>query len=353
MPTLAGPWIGSGTVKGRLLCGYVRTYSADHTTATFAGTLYIEFNYSTYDSTNSWAVSGDDGSHSGSNLNVNLSSGGQVAFYTFSFTKAGDGVIGASVSGINAVNATVSESFTMDVGVLAPFMVNSNYAAQLITANGFGITGINASGNGNVINGTQLEWNTAAAESGSTLVTASGYVNIQGITGLKRATLHYFRVRVKTLAYGYGAWGAWKSFTTLSTVPGVPNTTWTIDSIDQTSAAIGANTVADNGGLPLTGWDVQYNTSETDVGSVTITTADPVLAGPLTLLIPGTTYSVRLRAKNANGYGAYSAWKTFITLPGVYVLVGGVWKNAVPYVNVASVWKPAVRYVKVNGIWQQ
>jgi len=351
--TLAGPWIGSGTVKARLLCGYTRSYNAEHTVANFSGTLYIEFNYSVWDSTNSWAMSGDGGSKSGSNMDISLNSGGQVAFATFACSEARDASIAGSVASINAVGATVSETFSLDAGPLAPFMNNSNYVAINIGPNQFDTSGLSGSGNGSALTNTQLEYNTVASESGATLITAGSYTNIARIGGLKRATLYYFRMRVANAAYGWGAWGAWKSFTTLSTVPGEPDVGWTMGAINQTSLDIVGNHVSDDGGLLITDWDVQYNLTADATGATTVTTSSATLAGPVTGLIPGTEYFMRLRAKNSLGWGPYSAWKSSTTLPGVFVRVAGVWVNAVPYIKANDVWVPAVRYVKVGGVWKQ
>jgi hypothetical protein len=346
--------MGSGSNKGRILCLYTRSYTAGQLAAVFNGTLWLEGNQSVSDAVNSWAVSGDDGSHTGTNLNVSFGSGGGTKqFYAFSVQKSGDVYIAGSVAAVQAFGDTIVEGFTLPAGALAPYLLNSNYTAVAITATSMTTSSLAASGNASALNGTQIEYNTAASSSGSTIKTATSYTNMT-VTGLKRGTLYYFRMRVRNVDYGYGAWGTWRAFRTLTTVPGAPDATWLIDNIDQTSAAISANTVADDGAVALDGWDVQYNTTETDVGATTVTTTSGVLAGPLVGLIPGTAYSVRIRAKNSNGYGPYSAWKVFTTLPGVYVKPDTEWKNAIPYVNPDGLgWRPAVRYVNVDGVWKQ
>lgn len=71
----------------------------------------------------------------------------------------------------------------------------------------------------------------------------------------------------------------------------------------------------------------------------------------MTGLIPGQYYAAWARGRNAVGWGPWSAGRSFYTLAGCHVKVGGVWVTAVPYVKVDGIWVPAVPYVKVAGVW--
>jgi hypothetical protein len=71
----------------------------------------------------------------------------------------------------------------------------------------------------------------------------------------------------------------------------------------------------------------------------------------VTGLTPGGTYYVWSRYRNSLGWGAWSASTRVDLVAGAMVLVGGVWKRAVPYVRVGGVWKLAEPWVKNAGTW--
>lgn len=349
MPTLNGPWEGT-PYQARIYCTYSVSYTADHTQAIYDIDFGIEFEGSVSDSSNSWAVSGDCGSASGDNVTYSIPSGGGKKIFRAneSAQKYGDASVAASVSGINAIGSvTVNGSFTLDSGALAPYFTDSVYSASSITATGATIGTWAAAANGGTLNNVQIQRNTSASETGATTITKGSYGTTHALTGLTRATTYYVRVRVANSTYGYGAWGPWVSFTTASTAPGVPGTGWYFSAYGQTDFTIAGNTVADNGGSAVTGWETQYSTSaDPSAGSV----VSGLSVGSLNA---GTVYYARIRAINAIGAGAWSDVKAVTTLPGVMINVGGVWKTAIPYVNVNGVWKPATRFVNVGGVWKQ
>ena len=155
-------------------------------------------------------------------------------------------------------------------------------------------------------------------------------------------------MRFSNSTFGYGVYGGWTAFTTGSGLPGAPSEAWAFSNIAQDGAGIVGNSVASTGGSAITNWDVEYNTAANSTGSTVLTTAHPTV-GPLVGLLAGTTYYARIRAKNVNGYGAYSSWHSFTTLSSALVNVAGVWKEATVYVNVAGVWKVATRYVAIDN----
>lgn len=108
-----------------------------------------------------------------------------------------------------------------------------------------------------------------------------------------------------------------------------------------------------NGGV-IDNTQVGYNTSQSDTGALYIQKGSfgdgDILVSPIN---PGTLYYFKMRLHNTGyGWGPWTAWKTATTLPGVYIKVNGVWKNAIPYVKAGGVWKQAVRYVKTSGVWK-
>lgn len=350
MATLYGAWQGS-PYQARIYCTYTVSYTADHTQAIYAISFGVEFEGSVSDSVNTWAVSGDCGAASGSNVAYSIPSGGGTKIFRSgeSAQKYGNASVAAQIDNVGAVgDGVISGSFTLASGALAPYFTSTGYGVRNVTPTGFTSTGIAANGNGGTLNGTQMEVNTSASDTGALYFTMGSWTDAIA-TGLTPNTLYYYRIRVRNSTYGYGAWGPWKTVTTLSGVPGAPVTTWFFGDIDQNSAGIGGNTVTDTGGSALTYWDTEYNTAPNSTGSTVLTTPVP-FAGPITGLNAGTTYYARIRAKNVNGAGAWSDWKSFSTLESGWVNVPGVgWRPSAAYICTApGVWKLAERYVAVS-----
>lgn len=97
---------------------------------------------------------------------------------------------------------------------------------------------------------------------------------------------------------------------------------------------------------------VQYNTSQSTSGAQS-RSAGSWADVPVTGLNPGTKYYYRMRVSNTEyGWGPWTTWKNFTTLPGVFVRVSGTHRTAVPYVKVSGTWRQAQRFVKVSGTWR-
>ena len=350
MTTIYGSWQGSG-YQARIYCVYTVSYTADHTQAIYAISFGVEFGASISDSVNGWAVSGDCGSATGSNIAYSIPSGGGSKIFRSgeSAQKYGDATVAGSINNVEGVGGgTIVSSFTLDSGPLAPYFTDGVYNADTITSTSARIVGYAATGNGGTLNNIQVQYNTTASATGASTYTKGSYA-APTISGLTPNTTYYARIRVANNTYGYGPWGAWISFNTLSGLPGAPLTTWFFGDIDQSSAGIGGNNVADNGGSALTEWDTEYNTAANSTGSTVLTTSVP-FAGAMTGLDAGTTYYARIRAKNVNGAGPWSDWKSFTTLESGWVNIPGVgWRPGAAYIcESPGVWKLAERYVAVS-----
>lgn len=80
--------------------------------------------------------------------------------------------------------------------------------------------------------------------------------------------------------------------------------------------------------------------------------SNPAGAGLPDQFMPGTTYWVRARSDSYGfGWSPNSGVITLKTLPGMWVRVAGVWKQAIPYVRVAGVWKAAHPHIRQAGAW--
>lgn len=163
--------------------------------------------------------------------------------------------------------------------------------------------------------------------------------------GLDRGTKYYFWART----HNAEGWSAFSSRVTVTTFdrPDAPSSP-ALSSIKQTTA-IAKVTANGDGGTPVTDFIISYGTnksaSQIDRGSY----------GTLLLehLQPATTYYIKARAFNHVGFSPWSAIRSFRTIAGAYVKVGGVQKEAVPYVKVNGVWRIARGWSKIAGVWSE
>lgn len=353
MTTLYGSWQGTG-YKARIYCVYTVSYTADHTQAIYAISFGVEFGESVSDSANTWAVSGDCGAASGSNISYSIPSGGGSKIFRSGETaqKYGDATVAASIDNVEAVGGgVISASFTLESGALAPYFVDNVYNADIITSTTARFNNWAGTGNGGTLNNVQVEYNTTPSATGALTYTKGSYA-LPTISGLTPNTLYYARIRISNTTYGYSAWGPWVSFRTLSTTPSAPSNAWYAGNIDQQSADILGIVVPNDGGATIDEIRVRVSTDPA-FGTYTDYIDGNVTSVHIHDLSPGTLYYAQVFAHNVNGDSPASGTQTFTTLPGVYVRVGGVWKNAVAYVNVNGIWKPATRFVNVSGVWKQ
>lgn len=139
----------------------------------------------------------------------------------------------------------------------------------------------------------------------------------------------------------------------IARAPGAPGTP-TVSAITATSATF-TWAAAARGNRNIDQYQWQLSTSVTmspQVAAVQVGTAlTDDTANDLTLT-PGVEYFVRVRAHNADGWGAYSPIVSFRTLAGVYVSDGTTWKIAEVYVSDGSKWLPAVVNISDGATWK-
>lgn len=209
MPTLYGDWFAGG--EARIVCVYSQNYSADRTEVKFNASYRYEMAYSVNDSVNTWSVSGDNGSATGSNVAYVGPATKEFYYQTGSYRKT-NASVSAWVDGVEAQGVKVSASFTFLTGALAPYI--TGFQASTIKANSFiaDITG--ASGNGGTLNNAQVKLNTVQSDTGASYITRGSYGDVT-VPNLLGGKVYYFQMRVANSTYGWGPWTAWKTVTTL------------------------------------------------------------------------------------------------------------------------------------------
>lgn len=194
---------------------------------------------------------------------------------------------------------------------------------------------------GAAIDSRQLGYSTDPAVVASTFASDGS----DTISPLTPGVTYYVWARTHN-AKGYSAWSARASFTTLN-VPDAPSTP-VISNVLPTSVDLSWTTNG-TGGTPITNQQIGYGT-DPETPSLIISATSPKTVTGLT---PGTVYYFWVRAVNSVGNGPWSAAASIRTIAGARILVGGVWKIAVPYVKVSGTWVMAVPWVKNAGIWRQ
>lgn len=256
----------------------------------------------------------------------------------------------ARVYAHNAVGYS-SPSAVQAVTTLDVPSVPTSVSAALLTIGATSTVRVNygapSSNGGSAVTGYDVRWGTTNPPTGSPVAdSASPY----DVAGLAAGSTQYFQVRANN-AIGAGAWSGVVSVG-IPNVPDAPAPVSITLITPTTMRYMFTFTGKSDNGSAVTGYDYQYSESSAFSGA-------PVLTAPSngvldqTGLIPSTLYYYRVRAKNAVGVSAWSSVISATTIPAVRVMVGGVWKLAIPYVKVAGVWKIAQPYVKVNGVWKK
>ena len=187
----------------------------------------------------------------------------------------------------------------------------------------------------------ELGWGTLG-NTPQTVITVDGSTSVNALTP---GTTYYFWARGVNAA-GTGSWSPRSQATTLR-VPYAPDPVL-LSFITQTTMRTSFNANG-NGGAAVTQWQLGYGTSSSAPQILVTSAGTKDISG----LLPATTYYFWARGMNSVGWGPYSARTTARTIAGARVLVGGVWKEAIPYVRVGGVWKIAQPWGKIAGVWKK
>lgn len=164
--------------------------------------------------------------------------------------------------------------------------------------------------------------------------------------GLTPGTTYYFWGRGQN-AQGFGPWSVRSQVTTLK-VPDAPSSP-VLSAVTQTTLIATFTPNADGGSAILeyqTGWTPLVDGDPTNSSSGN---SPKTVTG----LLPGIIYRFSARARNAIGWGPWSASTDVKMIAGARVKVGTLWKEAVPYVRSGGIWQVARPWIRVAGEWKQ
>jgi hypothetical protein len=166
------------------------------------------------------------------------------------------------------------------------------------------------------------------------------------IGGLTPGETYYFWASTHN-SEGWSLWSGRASVTTLRT-PSAPSAPL-LSSVRATSVEVAFSAPGNNGGSTITGYQLGYGVSYSAPTTIISAISPRIVQG----LNPGTLYYFWVRARNAVGWGPWSAFRSIKTVAGAYIKVGAVTKLAIPYVKVDGVWEIAEPWVKTVGVWKR
>lgn len=167
------------------------------------------------------------------------------------------------------------------------------------------------------------------------------------VTGLTRSTKYYYWIRIWNGTY-WSDWTQTRDFTTLKTAP-TDRPTLTVGVVNTTSASMSWVFSGDTGGSAITGYDWQVSLADNfsslfDSGSTTGATSRTQ-----TGLTPATQYFFRVRAKNGEGDGPWSAIRSLVAPQGIKRWNGTAWVAAPLYYWDGTDWSVPASIKVWNG----
>lgn len=212
-----------------------------------------------------------------------------------------------------------------------------------ITAFSVHVTFTDGANGGDAIDTRQIGYDSDPNGGSKGLVTSDRSTTIGGLTN---GATYYFWART----HNSEGWSAWSGRATAKTlkVPDAPSVPL-LSSVRVNSVDVSFSAPSNNGGSPITEYNIGYGTNPTAPTTTILASSPRVVTG----LAPGTVYYFRTRARNSVGYGPWSGAASVRTIAGVYIKVGAATKLAVPYVKVAGVWRLAEPWTRSVGVWKR
>lgn len=190
----------------------------------------------------------------------------------------------------------------------------------------------------------QIEYATNSSFVNSAVVSV-GTALSRAFSGLDKNLVYYFRVRARN-SDGFGDW----SDTVSQYIPNTPAQMAAPVTEFKVPATITVYFVApDNGGSPITNYDVQYSTTSDFAQITTVTTTvSPLVFNNLT----PDAYYFRVRANNLVGSGPWSAPDMETIISGPKINFNGTTYPTLAYVKYQGIYRIAIPYGRKDGIWR-
>lgn len=200
-----------------------------------------------------------------------------------------------------------------------------------------------ASNGGAAIDSYAVRYSTVNNASTGTTLWGVGYSPVT-VNGLANNTTYYIWIFPHN-SQGYGQ----ESAVMTVVVPDVPGTPAAPTLAYDIPSTVTATFVApSNGGSAIIEHEIQWSENAAFSPATSVISTSPKVFS----ISPGRTYWYRVRSRNAQGWGPYSAAANVFTYAGPRIWYGGVWRDTVCYVKYGGVWRVAIPYIKRNGVWK-
>lgn len=275
---------------------------------------------------------------------------------TWSYNDGGDYKLirSATVSTDQTVTFAIGATGTSGLGGPTSFSVFINRSSTpnaptipvitSLTSTGWIAAFTDGANNGAAIDSRQLGYSSSPGTASYPAVIIASDGSTQ-FSGFQAGSTYYVWARTHN-SQGYSPWSGRRTVVT-HRIPDAPDPVL-LSLITQSTMRTAFNGNG-NGGTAVTQWQLGYGTSSTAPQISVTSTGTLDISG----LLPATTYYFWARGLNSVGWGPYSARTSARTVGGARVLVGGVWKEAIPYVRVGGIWKVAQPWGKIAGVWKK
>jgi hypothetical protein len=261
-----------------------------------------------------WTSSAYNGGSAITNFTVALSRDGGTTWMsarTAASTSTRTTVTGAApgteylihVAAVNAVGASGYLNGSVTTVNVAPYAPQNLRSTSVTSTSLTLLWDLPSSNGGTGITDYKVEFSSNGGTTWNVITHDPSAVRSFNVTGLTRATAYQFRVSAKN-SIGYGVASSVHSITTLADVPGAP-TLLTKASITSSGIKLGWAAPTNNGGAALTDYKVEVSRDSGATWSTIPRAASTSRKLRISGMAPGTTYQVRVSAKNSAGFSSF------------------------------------------------
>lgn len=256
---------------------------------------------------------------------------------------------GASLGGYySSPSPSHSVGWTLPTKPASVPTMGNCYTPSNITASSVRIGLHVTADNGSGLNLFGFQWANNSSFSNYGYYEHNGHV--MDIHGLAPNTTYWFRGRARN---GVG-WSAWSPAVTAKTLAAPPSEVWNVMAPDilPDSVRLTWNEPSNLGGAAITGYQAQLSLTSDFATAITADAAGTAREMTIGGLTGATHYYTRMRAKNAAGWGPWSAVGGFDTPSGAFIMRGGEYVPVRIWIKRGGQWRRVRVWKRLDGAWR-